>query len=223
MLRRAFEDSGLPVSRAGKSRLQLAFGTPLPVNAESNQEFMEFYMSEYILPDRMIRSLNEILPAELAFEAVEQVAMNTPSLFSEINGADYSVDLTSPAACQAIHDYAGLFHIEESEAILHAIDSFERAFEVMVIKHKTDKSLNAKEFVRAMGLSGDRNLLMVEVKIIDGKSVGIRHILQTLLHTQLDLPVKRDGLYIWKNESKQSPLYPEDEALQTRKHLMDYA
>jgi hypothetical protein len=59
------------------------------------------------------------------------------------------------------------------------------------------------------------------MKIRNGATVGILHVLKALYEIDVDLPVARERLYIWKNGSKCSPLQTDWEELQIQKHLMD--
>lgn len=208
-------------SRGFHPQPQISFGPALPLSVESKEEFIDFYTYSYISPDELLRRVNEHLPPEIAFTGAIQITRNAPALSVLLDGADYSVDFAHPAAELVIKDYADRMGVDVISSHSSALERFEEKKEVFFLKHKKEKMVNIKDFVRSFRFDPNTRKLHVEMKIKNGATVGILHVLKALYEIDVELPATRERLYVWQDGSKSSPLYMEWEELQVQKHLMD--
>jgi hypothetical protein len=103
----------------------------------------------------------------------------------------------------------------------HAIAAFEGKADVPLVKHKSSKVVNIRDFVRALAFDPASGRLGVQMRIVDGATVGIQHVVRAVYGAAVEFPVTRERLYIWSNGVKQNPLYLEWERIQAQKRLMD--
>jgi radical SAM-linked protein len=193
----------------------------LPVNVESREEFVDFYTHRYIAPHECLRRLNECLPPEMAFTDVVQISKNAPALSVLIDGADYSVDLRHPAMEPVLRDYARRHAIDAPDVHGHALQEFLGKAEVLITKHKSEKVVNIKDFVRQIQFEEPSGRLLIEMQIKEGATVGIQHVVRAVYDAGVEFPITRERLYIWSGGRKMNPLYLEWERIQTQKRVMD--
>lgn len=208
-LRHGFREAGIPLSNGVGShpQPQISFGPALPLHVESGEEFLDFYTYLYVSPERFVSSINKFLPEELAFLEAVQISKTALSLSCLINGADYSVDFTGQSIGR--------------DAQASAIERFHNEPEILFTKHKNEKVVNIKEYVRSLRFDPCQNRLWIEMKIVEGATVGIQQVVRSLHPVETELPVRRERMYAWQDGRKRSPLTLEWEELQIRKHLMD--
>jgi hypothetical protein len=60
------------------------------------------------------------------------------------------------------------------------------------------------------------------MRIENGLTVGVHHLLHVLYGEDLDYPVIRERMYVWDEGRKRSPMALEGEQAQARKHFLDY-
>jgi radical SAM-linked protein len=209
-LRDAFDQAGIPLacSPGSHQRPYLAFGPALPMNVASKYELIDFYLYRYIRPEDFLIHLNRVLPKELHFKDAAQIPKTAASISAIIDGADYSLDLTEVAD-------------QQLRPANEAIRQFDSSETVPFTKHKTQKLVNIKEFVRSIVYKEQQNRLEVEMKIIEGETVGIHQVLSALFQVELQWPVVREYVYVWDNGRKASSLTIEWEQLQMQRHLME--
>jgi radical SAM-linked protein len=207
-IRQAMREAEIPVSCGSGSTAepQVAFGPALPMNVESREEFLDFYCWNYMPPEELVRRINGCLPGEFAFLDATQISRSAMALSELIDGADYLIDL----------------HSLEREDCARSLGAFEEQDHVEIVKHKTGKILNLKEFVRCLHYDPADPLLRVEMKIMEGRTIGIHSVMQKLFSTDQELPIVRERLYIWLGEEKRSPLTLEWEERQLQLHLLDF-
>jgi radical SAM-linked protein len=224
-LKSAFTAAGISVSLSGETRPQpqIAFGPALPVNVESREEWLDFFTFRYVSPREFLSKINGVLPPELHFVQMGPISKTAPSLSAVINGADYSLRLRDPASSIVLSDYSLRMGISESKSLLHALSVFDQKKEVRVVKHKNEKVVNVKDYVGSFDVDDSKSVLWIEMKIVDGITVGIHYVLGALFETEVELPVCRERLYVWDSGEKQSPLALEWEQIQTQRHVMDLA
>jgi radical SAM-linked protein len=209
-LRHAFDQAGIPLacSPGSHQRSYIAFGPALPMNVASKYELMDFYLYQYVRPEEFLILINRVLHEELHFKDAAQIPKTAASISAIIDGADYSLDFSDLADRQLR---------PPSEAILE----FQSAEIVSFTKHKTQKVVNIREFVRSIIYKEPQNQLEVEMKIIEGETVGIHQVLNALFGVELQWPVVREYVYVWENGRKASSLTIEWEQLQMQRHLME--
>ena len=123
-----------------------------------------------------------------------------------IDGSDYSVNFAEPAIEPVVKNFATKKGIDVALSHGFAIDAFLEKPEVLIKKHKTEKFVDAKKYVRSLQWDDDARALKVEMKFQDGATVGIQHVLKALYEIDVEFPVTRERQYIWSNGTKQSPL-----------------
>jgi radical SAM-linked protein len=207
-MRLAFKRADIPVSfsRGFHPVPQISFGPALPMNVESNQEYLDFYTYRFIDPDECVRRINEQLPAGLQFLEAVQIAKSAPALSVLISGADYKVDFSQPVCEPVLREYASRNQISVEDCHGHALEEYERKSELLFTKHKTGKVVNIKDFVRSLNYDKASKALHVEMKIVEGSTVSILQVVKSLYQIDVELPITRTHLYFWKNGYKQSPL-----------------
>lgn len=222
-LRLGFKRAEIPLSYSNgfHPQPQIAFGPALPVNVESREEFVDYYTYCYMSPEECLRKLNACLPAEMAFSDIVQISKNAPSLSVLLDGADYSVDLNHPALEPVLNDFAARNGIDTFGVHSFALANFESKDRILITKHKSEKVINIKDFVRAARYDTESKRLYIEMKIIEGATVGIQHVARAIYEASVEFPITRERLYIWSDGEKKSPLYLEWERMQAQKHLMD--
>ncbi|HSP06709.1 MAG TPA: TIGR03960 family B12-binding radical SAM protein [Acidobacteriota bacterium] len=222
-LRLGFKRAEIPLSfnKGFHPQPQIAFGPALPVNVESREEFVDFYTHRHIAPHECLRRLNECLPPEMAFTDVVQISKNSPALSVLIDGADYSVDLRHPAMEPVLRDYARRHAIDAPDVHGHALQEFLGKAAVLITKHKSEKVVNIKDFVRQIQFEEPSGRLLIEMQIKDGATVGIQHVARAVYDAGVEFPITRERLYIWSGGRKINPLYLEWERIQTQKRVMD--
>lgn len=208
-LRYGFGQAEIPISTSGGShpQPQISFGPALPLNVESREEFLDFFTYRFVSPEKFVISINKFLSEELAFLEATQISKIVPSLSHLIDGADYSVDFAG-------HNLCGEAHVSR-------IEWFHREPEILFTKHKNEKVVNIKEYVRSLRFDSHQNRLWIEMKILEGTTVGIHQVVRALYPHEEGLMVARERMYLWQDGRKRSPLTLEWEELQFRKHLMD--
>lgn len=222
-LRLGFKRAEIPLSYSNgfHPQPQIAFGPALPVSVESREEFLDFYTYRYIAPDDCLRRLNACLPPEMAFNDIVQISRNASSLSALVDSADYSVDFTHPAMEPVVAQLAQNHGVGICDAHGFAIDDFQRKPEVLMTKHKSEKIVNIKDFVRSVQFQPETGRLLVEMKIVNGSTVGIQHVVRAIYNTNVDFPITRERLYVWNDREKRNPLHLESELAQAQRHLMD--
>ena len=208
-LRHAFAEAKIPISTGGGShpQPQISFGPALPLNVESREEFLDFCTYRFVSPEKIVFSINRFLPEDLAFLEAAQISKVVLSLSQLIDGADYSVDFSGRTAGREAHS--------------STIEWFHRESEILFTKHKNEKVVNIKEYVRSLRFDSHQNRLWIEMKIVEGATAGIHQVVRALYPAEEELQIKREKLYLWQDGRKRSPLTLEWEELQMRKHLMD--
>jgi radical SAM-linked protein len=210
-IRLAMLEAGIPVSVGRKnSQPQISLGPALPMNVESRGEWIDFFAYRYCSPVECIRRINSVLPPQLHFNEMVPISKAAPSLSSQINGADYSLDLATP-------ENSGVLAIPHEQLIR----SFMEKDEVLITKFKSGKIVNIRQFVRSLEYDRNRTMLWIEMDITGGVTAGIAHVIHALYGTQAAWRICRERLYIREGTQKKSPLTLEWEQIQLQRHMMD--
>jgi radical SAM-linked protein len=208
-LRLAFKRADIPLSysKGFHPSPHISFGPALPLAVESKEEFIDFYTYRYFSPDESLARLNKAMPPELQFLHIVEIPHNTPSLSALIDGSDYSVNFSEAAIEPIVRNFATKKGIDIEVSHKFAIDAFLEKPEVLIKKHKTEKFVDAKKFVRSIRWDDESRKLNIEMKFQDGATVGIQHVLKALYEIDVEFPVTRERQYIWNNGTKESPLF----------------
>src|SRR5206468_2657406 len=126
----------------------------------------------------------------LSFLDATQISRSAMALSELIDGADYVIDL----------------HPLNTEDCARTLRSFAEQGQIEIVKHKTGKILDLKQFIRRLHHDSVHSRLDVEMKILEGRTIGIHAVMQKLFSTDQQLPIVRERLYIWLEEEKRSPL-----------------
>jgi radical SAM-linked protein len=94
-LEQGMRSAGLPLAYAEGRRPtpQISIGLPLAVEATSDCELADVYLSERVAPADVLSALPAVLPAGLKALAVEEVGLAAPALQTQIRWAEYEVDV----------------------------------------------------------------------------------------------------------------------------------
>ncbi|PWT92352.1 MAG: TIGR03960 family radical SAM protein [Acidobacteria bacterium] len=224
-IRLAFKRAEIPLSysRGFHPQPQISFGPALPMNVESKEEYLDFFTYRYIDPEELVRRVNQQLPLDLAFSSALQISKSAPSLSVLISGADYAVDFSRPVCEPVMREFAARKGIQLNECHSFAIEQFRNKKEVLYTKHKTEKVVNIKDFVRSLRYDESNSQMWIEMKIVDGATVNILQVIKALYEVDVELPVTRERLYIMKDVTKLSPLELEWEATRRQAIIADFS
>ena len=148
----AFKRAEIPLSysKGFHPQPQISFGPALPLAVESKEEFIDFHTYRHISPEECLGRLKKAMPPELGFLQVAQIPHNAPSLSALIDGSDYSVNFAEPAVEPIVKNFASRKGIDVAASHEFAIDAFLEKSEVLIKKHKSEKFVDAKKFVRSL-------------------------------------------------------------------------
>src|SRR3989304_2546056 len=220
-VRIAFARAEIPVSVGGSLpvQCQISFGPALPMNVESRGELVDFFTYQYLSPHQFLGRINETLPEEIHFLQMLPISKTAPSLCAQIDGAEYSVPLSHPDTVAVLSEYVRKHRVAEKDGHRHAILHFRLQGEIFLTKHKSGKVVNIKDFVHDIRQDEPHQLLWIEMKIVNGTTVGIHHLLKALYTMDTELPVCRERLYVTSGGQKRSPLTLEWEQIQWQRHM----
>ena len=74
---------------------RISLAVPLSVGVTSEAELMDVFINRPIPPERVTAMLKQQLPAGIEIDGVFQIALNVPSLQSQVRFAEYMVELES--------------------------------------------------------------------------------------------------------------------------------
>jgi radical SAM-linked protein len=93
LLLRALRRAGVPLvySRGFNPKPRVAFGPALSVGLLSEGEYVDFEVRERFEDRGVLERLNRVLPRELRFEAIQEIARDAPALGESVRAARYRV------------------------------------------------------------------------------------------------------------------------------------
>ncbi len=164
MMPRIFRRAGLePVFTAGfNPHPKLSAGFPLPFGYASEDELLDIYL---IRPTVNLASrLNQVLPEGFEIIACEEVSGSQPAIFAATTGFLYLVKIEEGLTPETKRQIA----------------EFLSSAEVLIERQSAQAGqiVNLRPFVESIRTEGDD--LLIEVKVIDGRTAKINEILQTL-------------------------------------------
>ena len=151
VLTRAARRAKLPVaySQGFHPSPRMSFGPALPLGMESEEEFLDIVLTEALAPGQLAERLHAQLPAGLAIQRAEAIALKAPSIEASMKASRYRVALDSlPADKQDTVFWTRCFNRFAAAP----------AFPLQKRNRRGVKTLDAKRCVRQLGLSTPHTL-----------------------------------------------------------------
>jgi radical SAM family uncharacterized protein/radical SAM-linked protein len=141
---------------------KVAFGPPLPLGAQSLDEYLEVLLVKLLPPNQLLELLKpEFLPLGIRLLDCEQIPIKSASLFDRVNSNRYLATL----------DFEGLTPEMLDEQIQGFDDAISYVFQVQ--KKKKLKKINLKNLVLSIQRM-DENSVLVDLALLPRGGVGIR-------------------------------------------------
>jgi len=176
---RAFRRADIPLrySEGFNPHPKFSFAPPLALGYTSESEFVDIEIHNE-LNLVAVENLNASLPEGLKIISFKEVEISTTSLNDAIQFAEYEIDLSNSKV--------GEIEFQKS------LESFLNIEEI-VVQRKTKgkfKPVNIRPYVRSV--SRENNILQIETKTIDRRTVRINEILENLFQHQnkKEIPVR---------------------------------
>ncbi|MDR0890544.1 MAG: TIGR03960 family B12-binding radical SAM protein [Endomicrobium sp.] len=180
LLRRLARMSGLPIAFTGgfSPKVKSSYGPPLPLGYESCSEYMDIYLTKKISICNFKKSFSKVLPYGMKIIKVQVVPLVFPSINNLINVAEYE-----------IYDRNNVI---SQEKIINLLKQ-----EVIVVDQiVNDKNIkiNIKPIIKY--LKKENEILILQVRLINGKFLRPKVILNILGYDDLLFNIKRSNLFI---------------------------
>lgn len=103
---RALRRAGIPLaySQGFSPHPRISIAAPLPIGVTSSSELMDILFNKRFSPYYFIKAVSEQLPRGIVLVGVEQVAMQLPSLQSQVRKAEYCVELETGRLAQKVEE-----------------------------------------------------------------------------------------------------------------------
>ena len=152
---RAFRRARLPMaySQGYSPAPKVSFGPPLPLGAESLDEYVDIMLVHRVLPEELKSEIKpDFLPDGIRILQCRQVPVKAPSLFSEVEGAKYFVSFVrliedGTITAEQISDKLGQFEKADTQAI-------------EIIKKKKTKTMDLVQIIRSLKQIDDADILL---------------------------------------------------------------
>jgi radical SAM-linked protein len=114
---RAFNRAGIEIAYSAgfTPHPRISLAAPLAIGVTSEAELMDIVCVKGVAPHFFVSAVNQQLPAGLAVDKVSPIAMELPSLQSQVSRAEYRVEAAvesgPPDVCKAIGELLKLEHI----------------------------------------------------------------------------------------------------------------
>ena len=101
---RALRRAGLPLaySHGFHPQPRIIFAAPLPVGFTGEAEVLDVWFEPPVAPVEVAKSLKSVLPRGIKAVAVKEVALNLPSLPSQLRASEYRVTVESGEAAETV-------------------------------------------------------------------------------------------------------------------------
>jgi radical SAM-linked protein len=163
MFSRAVRRARLPIaySQGFHPLPRLSFGPALPMGVESEEEFIDLELSEYVSAGEIGVRLNAELPRGFSVQRAENIDFRVPSIDASIRAFRYAVALDSLPA-----------HKRELTFLTEALTAYHTAASVPLRKHSRggEKTVDAKPFVASVALSTLRTLHL-ELRVTEAGTI----------------------------------------------------
>ena len=92
---RAFHRAGISLaySEGFSPHPRISLAAPLPIGITSEAELMDIFTARWVSPHFFTKAVSQQLPAGIEIQQVYQIALNLPSLQSQIRYAEYKVEV----------------------------------------------------------------------------------------------------------------------------------
>ena len=103
---RALRRAGIPLaySQGFSPHPRISIAAPLPIGVTSSSELMDILFNKRFSPYYFIKAVGEQLPNGIGLIGVGQVAMQLPSLQSQVRKAEYCVELETGRLAQEVEE-----------------------------------------------------------------------------------------------------------------------
>jgi radical SAM-linked protein len=170
---RAVRRAGLPVaySQGFHPAPRMSFGPGLPLGMESEEEFLDIFLTEALPPAELASRLDAQLPLGLAIHQTQAIGLKDPSIDVSIQATHYHVALDSlPADKQDVAFWT------------KCLDMFSAASTFPLQKRNRNgvKTIDAKQCVRQLALTTARTLY-IEIAVTQTRTLNPQEFLKTLL------------------------------------------
>ena len=101
---RAFHRAMIPLaySEGFSPRPRISLAAPLPIGVTSEAELMDIYTTKWVSPHFFLAAVSQQLPPGIEIQQVHQIALNQPSLQSQVRYAEYKVEVETQKEPQEI-------------------------------------------------------------------------------------------------------------------------
>ena len=170
---RAVRRAGLPVaySQGFHPTPRMSFGPGLPLGMESEEEFLDIFLTEALPPAELASRLDAQLPLGFAIHRTQAIGLKDPSIDASIQATHYHVALDSlPAEKQAVAFWT------------ECLDMFSAASTFPLQKRNRNgvKTIDAKQCVRQLALTTARTLY-IEIAVTQTGTLNPQEFLKALL------------------------------------------
>jgi radical SAM family uncharacterized protein/radical SAM-linked protein len=164
VFQQAIRRAGLePVFSQGYNRRpKISSGYPLPLGYSSDEEYIEVILKKEARD--IVNRLNRQLPEGLEIEAMSVIPLKAASIFSEVAGFDYEIDVLG----------------ELPEGIAEKISAFLEMEEVLIERERKHrkKTINLRKFVATINLM--QHKLLLKTRVVTGQTARVAEILDYL-------------------------------------------
>jgi len=164
VFQQAIRRAGLePVFSQGYNRRpKISSGYPLSLGYSSDEEYIEVILKNEAKD--LVNRLNKQLPEGLEIEAVSVVPLKAPSIFSEVVGFDYEIDVLGELPDEVVEKTSAF--LEKEEVLIER----ER-------KHRK-KTINLRNYVATINVA--QHKLILKTRVVEGKTARVAEILHQL-------------------------------------------
>lgn len=103
---RALRRAGIPLahSQGFSPHPKISIAAPLPIGVTSDGELMDIHLKKRVSPYFFVKTVSEQLPSGIGLLSVEQVAVTSPSLQSQVRQAEYRVEFETDKGPQEVEE-----------------------------------------------------------------------------------------------------------------------
>ena len=137
MWQRAFRRAGIPVaySSGDFARPRFSLGAPLPIGVTSEGELMDVHLKRRMPPFYFLKQVGPRLPQGVEVTEAHDVPLDSPSLQSQVQKAEYSVVVATDADAESVEGAIRSFLEKESLPWEHQRDKEVRRYDLRALVH----------------------------------------------------------------------------------------
>ena len=178
MFTRALRRAKLPVaySQGFHPAPKLSFGPALPLGMESEEEFLDIFLSEVLEPSELVTRLDAELPDGFSLQRAEAIALKAASIDASIQSTQYHVALASLPVDK-----------QQASFLAQRLDTFHAAatFPLQKRNRNRTKIMEAKECVQQVALITSETLRL-DIAVTPMGTLNPPEFLKTLLDLSAD-------------------------------------